>query len=89
MYEVSNQFLNLLRQHGANQGDRIYSLLPLVPANWVSFIATIKGGFVMMPTATNLSSRDLMYRFESLFPEIFIADIENAAKIDEAEVSFG
>jgi len=89
MYEVSNQFINLLRQNGAKQGDRIYSLLPLVPANWVSFIATIKGGFIMMPTATNLTSRDLIYRFESLFPEIFIADIQNASKIDEAEKEFG
>ncbi len=89
MYEVSNQFLNLLQQHGAHKGDRIYSLLPLIPANWISFIATIKGGFIMMPTATNLSARDLLYRFESLFPEIFISDIHNASKIDEAEKNFG
>ena len=89
MYEVSNQLLNLLRQHGARQGDRIYSLLPLVPANWFSFMATIKGGFIMMPTATNLTSRDLIYRFESLFPEIFITDIQNAPKIEDAERDFG
>lgn len=88
-YEISNQFLNLLRHHGASQGDRIYSLLPLVPANWISFIATIKGGFIMMPTATNLTSRDLIYRFDSLFPEIFITDINNAPKIDEAEKEYG
>ncbi len=89
MYELANQLLNLLRQHGANQGDRIYSLLPLVPANWISILATIKGGFIMMPTATNLTSRDLIYRFESQFPEIFISDLENAPKIDEAEQAFG
>jgi len=58
MYEVSNQFLNLLQQHGAHKGDRIYSLLPLIPANWISFIATIKGGFIMMPTATNQRLKD-------------------------------
>ncbi|MCI4668296.1 MAG: AMP-binding protein [Bacteroidia bacterium] len=89
IYEVSSQFLNLLREHGADKGDRIYSLLPLVPANWISFLATIKGGFIMMPTATNLSARDLIYRFESLFPEIFIADFSNTPKIDEAEANFG
>jgi acetyl-CoA synthetase len=43
----------------------------------------------MMPTATNLTSRDLLYRFQSLFPEVFITDIENAPKIDEAEAEFG
>lgn len=89
IYQRSSQLLNLLRKHGATKGDRIYSLLPLVPANWISFMATIKGGFIMMPTATNLTSRDLLYRFESLFPEIFITDIQNAAKIEEAEQAYG
>lgn len=89
IYNTSNQFINLLRKHGAKQGDRMYSLLPLLPANWISFMATIKGGYIMMPTATNLTSRDLIYRFDSLFPEIFITDIQNAPKIDEAEKEFG
>ncbi|MEL7534844.1 MAG: AMP-binding protein, partial [Bacteroidota bacterium] len=89
IYDAANQLLNLLRAHGVQQGDRIYSLLSLVPANWISILTTIKGGFIMMPTATNLSSRDLIYRFESLFPEVFITDIQNAPKIDEAEKEFG
>ncbi len=89
MYEVSNQLINLLRKHGAKEGDRIYSLLPLVPTNWVSFLATIKGGFILMPTAINLTHRDLLQRFQSLFPEIVIADDANADKIDEAERAFG
>lgn len=89
IYESSNQLLNLMRKHGAEAGDHIYSLLPLVPANWLSFITTIKGGFILMPTATNLSARDLLYRFESLFPEIVISDQQGAVKLDEAEQQFG
>ncbi|HAA16612.1 MAG TPA: branched-chain amino acid aminotransferase, partial [Cytophagales bacterium] len=89
VYTLGNQLINLLRKHGAQPGDHIYSLLPLVPANWISFLATIKGGFVLMPTAINLTARDLAYRYESLFPEIMIADAANAAKIDEAEQAFG
>lgn len=89
MYEVSNQLINILRKHGAKEGDRIYSLLPLVPTNWISFLATIKGGFILMPTAINLTHRDLVTRFQSLFPEIVIADTANADKIDEAEQAFG
>ena len=89
MYQLSNQLLNFLRKKGCKQGDRIYSLLPLVPANWISFLTTIKGGFVIMPTATNLSTRDLLYRFETLFPEIMISDSHNAEKIDAAEAEFG
>ncbi|MBX2876277.1 MAG: AMP-binding protein [Saprospiraceae bacterium] len=89
IYESSNQLLNLMRKHGAQAGDHIYSLLPLVPANWLSFLTTIKGGFILMPTATNLSARDLLYRFESLFPEIVISDQNGAPKLDEAEQQFG
>ena len=89
IYHQANQLLNFLRKHGAEKGDAIYSLLPLVPANWISFLATIKGGLIMMPTATNLSARDLIYRFESLFPAIFITDQANAPKIEEAEAHFG
>ncbi len=89
IYEEANQLLNFMRRHGCQQGNRIYSFLPLIPANWTSFLATIKGGFIIMPTATNLSARDLKYRFETLFPEIMIADAKNAAKIEEAEEEFG
>ncbi len=89
IYETANQFLNLLRKNGVQQGDRFYSMLPLIPANWISFIATIKGGFIMMPAPTNLSSRDLFHRFDSLFPEVFITDIHHASKIDEAEKEIG
>ncbi len=89
IYDSSNQLLNLMRKHGALAGDHIYSLLPLVPANWLSFVTTIKGGFILMPTATNLSARDLLYRFESLFPEIVISDEKRAPKLDEAEAKFG
>ncbi|MEO1451536.1 MAG: AMP-binding protein, partial [Bacteroidota bacterium] len=89
IYQKANQLLNFLRKHGAKPGDRIYSLLPLVPANWISFLATIKGGFILIPTATNLAPRDLVYRYESLFPEIVIADSGNADKIDQAEKEFG
>ncbi len=89
MYEQANQLLNFMRKHGCKAGEQIYSLLPLVPANWISFLATIKGGYILMPAATNLTARDIKYRFESLFPEIIIADTGNAGKIDAAEAAFG
>ena len=88
MMGLANQLINLLRKHGIQKGDHIYSQLPLVPANWISVLATIKGGFITMPTATNLTARDVAYRFETLFPQVMIADETNAAKIDEAEAGF-
>lgn len=89
MYELANQLLNFLRKHDCQKGNAIYTILPLIPANWISFLTTIKGGFILMPTATNLTTRDLIYRFETLFPQIMIADSANARKIDDAEKQYG
>ena len=89
MYRLCNQLVNFLRKHGRLQGDRMYTVLPLIPENWISFLATIKGGYIIMPTATNLTREDLVYRFGSLLPEIMIAEHSHAEKIDEAEAAYG
>ena len=85
IYDHCNQLVNFLRKHGISQKDTIYTMLPLVPENWISFMATIKGGFILMPTATNLVKQDLVYRFDTLFPEVIIAQDAYAERIDEAE----
>ncbi|MEO1216259.1 MAG: AMP-binding protein [Bacteroidota bacterium] len=89
IYDRCNQLVNFLRKHGISQKDTIYTMLPLVPENWISFMATIKGGFILMPTATNLVKQDLVYRFETLFPEVIIAQDAYAQRIDEAETEKG
>ena len=89
VYERANQLINFLRKHGAQQGDRMYTVLPLIPENWFSFLATIKGGYIITPTATNLSQHDMAYRFNSLLPEIIIANYDQTEKIDAAEKDYG
>lgn len=89
IYQLSNQLVNYIRQHGGQQGDIIYSVLPLIPENWISLLATIKGGFIIMPTATNLTVHDLLYRFNTLLPQIIIAQFDHADLIDEAEKKHG
>lgn len=86
IYEETNQFLNFLRKHGIEKGNRIYTQLPLVPANWISTLAAIKGGLTLIPAATTLTAKDIAYRFETLFPEVAITDKTNAAKIEAAEL---
>lgn len=89
IYQLSNQLVNYIRKHGGQQGDIIYSVLPLIPENWISLLATIKGGFIIMPTATNLTVHDLLYRFNTLLPQIIIAQFDHADLIDEAEKNHG
>lgn len=85
----SNQFLNLMRKHGIAQGDKIFIQLPLLPPNWYGYLACIKGGVVIIPAATSLETRDLEFRFQSVLPQVALADAENAQKIDEAEKNNG
>src|SRR5690554_1488932 len=87
--ERSNQFLNFIRRFGVEQGDNVFIQLPLVPANWFSYMACIKGGIIIVPAATSLEVRDLEFRFLSVFPQVALSDQENAEKIDEAEKALG
>lgn len=86
--EKSNQFLNFLRQHGIQQRDIMISQIPLLPSSWISYLACIKGGLIVIPAAVTLEARDLKFRFESAFPKVVLADPSNAEKIDEAEAQF-
>ncbi|MEN9610465.1 MAG: hypothetical protein RLZZ628_1279 [Bacteroidota bacterium] len=89
IYQRANQFLNFLRNHQIQKGNRVYTQLSLDPANWIGTLAAIKGGFVLVPAATNLTQKDIAYRFQTIFPEVAIADAANAVKIDAAEALVG
>lgn len=85
IYEEANQFLNYLRSHGIKKGNSIFSQISLDPANWISLLGAIKGGCILIPSSTNLTEKDIAYRFKTVFPEVAIADVANAEKIDAAE----
>lgn len=85
IYEQANQFLSFLRSHGVKKGNSIFSQISLDPANWISLLGAIKGGFILIPSSTNLTEKDIAYRFKTVFPEVAIADLANAEKIDAAE----
>lgn len=82
---LGNQFLNLMRKYGIQQGDKLFIQIPLLAPNWYSYLGCIKGGIVMIPAATSLELRDLEFRFKSVFPEVILADPTNAEKIDQAK----
>ena len=89
MSVLCNRYLNFLRKHGLHQNDVIFSQMPLLPENWLTIMVSIKGGFHLIPAATVLSVHDIVYRFGKLMPAAVVADPDNAAKIDEAEVLAG
>lgn len=84
-----NQLINFLHSKGIEQGDTILTQLMLQRINWVTILATIKGGYQLVPVASILDAKDLAYRFRKTNPKVIISDQENAEKIDEAEKNSG
>ena len=79
-----NKVVNFLRGHGVNKGDSFYMMIPLLPEIWFATFATVKGGFIGVPTATTMTVRDLEYRFKVYPPVAVMADENSAKAIDEA-----
>lgn len=89
MLQQCNRLVNFLRRHGLEKDDVIFAQMPLLPENWLTVLAAIKGGFRLVPAATILSVHDIVYRFGKLMPKAVIADRDNAVKINEAELLSG
>jgi len=79
-----NKIVNFLRGHGVEKGENFYMMIPLLPEIWFANFATVKGGFVGVPTATTMTVRDLEYRFRVYPPVAIMADEKSAKVIDEA-----
>jgi 4-hydroxybutyrate---CoA ligase (AMP-forming) len=79
-----NRCLNTLRNAGADKGDNMYMMVPIVPETWFASYACIKGGLVAVPTATTMTLREMEFRFETYPPNCIIADESCTDIIDEA-----
>jgi acyl-coenzyme A synthetase/AMP-(fatty) acid ligase len=81
---ASNRAANALASHGVGKGDRVFVMLPRVPAWHVALLGCIKLGAVPMPGTTLLTSRDIAYRIGAAEGVAAITDAEGAAKVDAA-----
>ncbi|RLC03317.1 MAG: acetyl-CoA synthetase [Deltaproteobacteria bacterium] len=80
----ANQLVNLFLKSGVEKGDNLYMMSPVLPENWFAGLACIKAGIVSIPTAITLTQRELMFRFDTCFPTVIIADEDSACLIDKA-----
>jgi 4-hydroxybutyrate---CoA ligase (AMP-forming) len=79
-----NQCLNMLRKFGVEKGNNMYMMVPIVPETWFSTYACVKGGLVIVPTATTMTLRELQYRFENYAPDVIVADAVYTDLMDKA-----
>lgn len=79
-----NKCLNILRKSGVDKGDNMYMMVPIVPETWFASYACVKGGLVIVPTATTMTMRELQFRFESYAPDVIISAEAFTDLMDEA-----
>ncbi|MCL4310931.1 MAG: AMP-binding protein, partial [Candidatus Thermoplasmatota archaeon] len=59
LYESYNRFINFLRQLNIKKGSNIYIMAGAVPEQWIIMMGALKAGFVVIPTAPNLTEYEL------------------------------
>jgi len=75
-----NQLLNFLRRQNVQGGDSVFVMCGLNEGLWVTYLSSIKGGFILIPAASILTVDDIVYRFEKCSPKVVIVDVENLHK---------
>ena len=84
LYESYNRFINFLRQMDIKKGSNIYIMAGAVPEQWIIMMGALKAGFVVIPTAPNLTEYELKFRFSQDPPDVIISDVANAGKLEHA-----
>jgi acetyl-CoA synthetase len=79
----SDRAVRLLHESGIVQGDRVFIMLPRIPAWWILIVALIKLGAVYTPAPTMLTPHDIAYRLRAGGFALVITDPENAPKVQE------
>ncbi|RBP14385.1 acetyl-CoA synthetase [Roseiarcus fermentans] len=81
----SSRLANGLRTLGARRGDRLLMMLGACPELWVTMLASIKLGLVLMPAMPQLSPLDIVDRLERGRAKFLIAHGSDAGKFAEVE----
>jgi acetyl-CoA synthetase len=83
--EASSRLANGLRGLGAKRGDRLLMMLGATPELWVTMLAAMKLGLVLVPAMPQLSSSDIADRLERGQAKFLVAHGADAEKFAEAE----
>lgn len=81
----SRQLCNVLTEQGVKKGDVVVVVLPRLIEWWEINIACLRAGAVISPGTTQLTPKDLKYRFDSAEAVCIITDADNAPKVDEVK----
>ena len=74
-----------LLEQGVRPGDRVFIMLPRVPAWYEAVLGAVRMGAVVMPGTNQLTARDIAYRIGAAGASVAITSADGAAKIDAIE----
>jgi acetyl-CoA synthetase len=81
----SRRAARALTDAGIGKGDRVFIMLPRVPAWYTAMLGAIRIGAVAMPAPNMLTPRDIGYRIGTAGAVAAITDAGGAARLDAAE----
>lgn len=79
----SRRVCNMLAAQGVKKGDVVIVILPRYVEWWVINIACLRMGAVISPGTTQLTAKDIKYRFEASEAVCIITDNNIAPRVDE------
>jgi acetyl-CoA synthetase len=74
-----------LLEQGVKPGDRVFIMLPRVPAWYEAMLGAVRIGAVVMPGTNQLTARDIAYRITAAQASVAITSADGADKIDAIE----
>ncbi|MBB5172502.1 acyl-CoA synthetase MbcS [Texcoconibacillus texcoconensis] len=86
LIEQANQYANTLLKKGIQKGDRILVILPRLPEAYVTYLACIKAGLVVIPCSEMLRAKDLEYRMTHSGASAVIAYSACTSEFDQIDL---
>lgn len=81
--DLSNKFVNILREKGLEKGDRAMLLVHRIPEWYVAILGMIKLGVIPIPTPNLAVPEDIRYRIDLSEANTIVTDWSNHEKIDK------
>lgn len=82
--ERSARFANVLESHGVEQGDRVFTYLPRIPAHYVALVGTVKCGAVFGGINERLGPEGIAYRLDDCEATAILTTADNRDTIERA-----
>lgn len=81
--EMSNRFAQAMLRRGLRRGDTVLVLLPRGVEWYVALLAMFKTGILPIPTTTQSTARDILFRLQKAGAAAVVTDRENEYKVQE------